>query len=478
MTLVKSVLIASAAGLATVAGAQAADLAAKATPVEYVRVCSAYGSGFFYIPGTETCLRVGGRVRFELRYLEPFTRADNSLIHFVRGRIQADARTATSYGLLRTFLRYEIDQSGANPQTGVAITSPSVVEAFVQFNGLTAGKVISFFANPDLPTTHMGTLRFDDAPDVIVLAYTYSFGNGLSATLSLEDGLVRRNNPPEAFITPGTTVGAPFVVGAPFPLVYGGQSVPDIVGNIRTAGTWGSAQIAGALHQIRDVGVATSTVISPVTGLPVTVVGRVGPTGILLPEFGDTRYGWAAQFQGSLNFPSIAAGDAAWFAAGYSSGAASYAGFGNLFIGPTTSFGTITLGAADAIIDPFSGEIKKTNIWNVAGGFTHYWIPEVYSSVFGSYAHVDFGGANSVALTAGPFAGASVGFVDYSEWRIGGNTFWTPVSGLNLGLEVLYAQSDFRHRVVEAEGSALATRGRFTSDVGRIEGRFRVQRDF
>lgn len=46
--------------------AQAADLPAKsATPVEYVRVCSTYGTGFFYVPGTETCLRVGGRIRAE-----------------------------------------------------------------------------------------------------------------------------------------------------------------------------------------------------------------------------------------------------------------------------------------------------------------------------------------------------------------------------------------------------------------------------
>ena len=64
MKLVKSLLLGSAAGLAAIAGAQAADLPAKkAVAVEYVRVCSAYGAGFFYIPGTETCLRIGGRVR-------------------------------------------------------------------------------------------------------------------------------------------------------------------------------------------------------------------------------------------------------------------------------------------------------------------------------------------------------------------------------------------------------------------------------
>lgn len=38
------------------------SLPAKAEPVEYVRVCDAYGAGFFYIPGTETCLRIRGGV--------------------------------------------------------------------------------------------------------------------------------------------------------------------------------------------------------------------------------------------------------------------------------------------------------------------------------------------------------------------------------------------------------------------------------
>ena len=62
MKMVKSLLLGSAAGLVAVAGAQAADLPVKAKPVEYVKICSAYGAGFYYIPGTDICLRVGGAV--------------------------------------------------------------------------------------------------------------------------------------------------------------------------------------------------------------------------------------------------------------------------------------------------------------------------------------------------------------------------------------------------------------------------------
>ena len=65
MKMVKSLLLGGAAGLVAVAGAQAADLPVKAKPVEYVKVCSLYGEGFFYIPGTDTCLKIGGWVRYD-----------------------------------------------------------------------------------------------------------------------------------------------------------------------------------------------------------------------------------------------------------------------------------------------------------------------------------------------------------------------------------------------------------------------------
>ena len=68
MTKMKGLLLGAAAGLASVASAQAADLPVKAAPVEYVKVCSLYGAGFFYIPGTDTCLKIGGYLRIQSEY--------------------------------------------------------------------------------------------------------------------------------------------------------------------------------------------------------------------------------------------------------------------------------------------------------------------------------------------------------------------------------------------------------------------------
>src|SRR5450432_1621065 len=68
MKMVKSLLLGSAAGFVAMAGAQAADLPVKAKPVEYVKICSLYGAGFYYIPGTDMCIKVGGYVRTQAEY--------------------------------------------------------------------------------------------------------------------------------------------------------------------------------------------------------------------------------------------------------------------------------------------------------------------------------------------------------------------------------------------------------------------------
>src|SRR5215475_3074711 len=65
MKMAKSLLLGTAAGLVAVAGAQAADMPVKAAPVQYVKICNLYGDGFYYIPGTDICLKVGGYVRGE-----------------------------------------------------------------------------------------------------------------------------------------------------------------------------------------------------------------------------------------------------------------------------------------------------------------------------------------------------------------------------------------------------------------------------
>jgi hypothetical protein len=66
MKMMKKVLLGSGAGLIVVTAGQAAELPIKAGPVQYVRICSLYGAGFYYMPGTDMCLKIGGYARAEI----------------------------------------------------------------------------------------------------------------------------------------------------------------------------------------------------------------------------------------------------------------------------------------------------------------------------------------------------------------------------------------------------------------------------
>jgi hypothetical protein len=382
MKLAKSLLLGSAAGLAAVVGAQAADLpSVKAAPVEYVRVCSTYGAGFFYVPGTDSCLRISGRLRADYLYVEPQSRVQDAIGWRVRGRVNFDHRTATAYGTLRTYIRYELDRDSGTPfsQTGAIATNPKLQQGFIQFGGLTAGRVTSFFSNADLPTTHMGTLRFDDAPDVDVLAYTFSFGNGFSATIAAEDPLSRRDfNPINAGFGQSLILDDSIVAGT---------RMPDIVANLKYAGTWGGVQLSGAVHQIRDVGWQFGTLPDP-----------------FLPAIADTDYGFAVGLSAYVNLPTLGAGDNAWVFATYTDGAAAYINGGQDApnYAASISANPLSLAVADGFINTFTGDIKTTKAWSIAAGVTHYWTPQWRSSLFGSYAQFD---APGIASTFNPVTG-------------------------------------------------------------------------
>src|SRR3954466_8759121 len=123
MKMVKSLILGSAASLLALGGAQAADLPVKAKAVEYVRICSLYGAGFWYIPGTDTCIRIGGAIRLDVTSLSaiydaPFWQGgaggaqlwtQNYFQNRERLNLTEDTRTATEYSVLRTYANLQFD---------------------------------------------------------------------------------------------------------------------------------------------------------------------------------------------------------------------------------------------------------------------------------------------------------------------------------------------------------------------------------
>ncbi|PTW61335.1 porin-like protein [Breoghania corrubedonensis] len=326
------VLAAAAASMFTVAGAQAADLPAAPEPVDYVRVCDAYGAGYFYIPGTETCLRVQGGMRVELRFRdfaddgnsEWGTREGNGTTTRARAYVRFDSRTQTEYGLLRTFVDLWFTQDSGSDNPGVTLKN-----GFVQFGGFTFGRIGNGFF--DFYTGDAwGSILDQGFSDhkTTVFAYTYGFGNGFSASASIEDATFSRGE----------------LKNSADADVYGGHKLPDFVANLRVDQGWGSAQVMGALHQVYG----DSTV-------------------------NDSEIGYAIGAGVTFNVPMIAPGDSVSFQASYSKGAVAYVS-SNLDVDGVIKNGT---------------DVDAATAWGIGGGFTHHWTPTVSSALTASYASLD-----------------------------------------------------------------------------------------
>ncbi|MFP5075669.1 porin [Rhizobium sp. YIM 134829] len=111
---IKSLLLGSAAALAAVSGAQAADAIVAAEPeaVEYVKVCDAFGKGYFYIPGTETCLKIGGYIRTQINFKENgYGNGKGDYDPFGRGYLTFEAKSDTEYGALTGYINLEFDDA-------------------------------------------------------------------------------------------------------------------------------------------------------------------------------------------------------------------------------------------------------------------------------------------------------------------------------------------------------------------------------
>ena len=110
---IKSLLLGSAAALAVVSGAQAADaiVAAEPEPMEYVRVCDAFGTGYFYIPGTETCLKVGGYVRAQLDWDQVDGRVPEEFVldATTRARLEISAKNDSEVGTIGSFFAFQVN---------------------------------------------------------------------------------------------------------------------------------------------------------------------------------------------------------------------------------------------------------------------------------------------------------------------------------------------------------------------------------
>jgi hypothetical protein len=473
MNTIKSLILGSAAGLLAMSGAQAADLPMKAKAVEYVKICSLYGAGFYYIPGTDTCIKLGGAIRLETTLNGQasgngnwYGGADGSQAfganwYGTRSRfnLNVDTRTATEYGVLRTYGDMKVDFTrGTSSIAGGTVAE--VDYAFIQFAGFTMGKSVSMF-DPQWalskPTISSGfQAGSNNATGINQFAYTASFGNGVSATISLEDAQPYRTagvvNASTAFIAPGQSALPGLSAAGAYGLgnftgnQSGGDHVPDVVGNLRLDQAWGSAFVSAAGHEVH--------------GNYYTNADSGRPT---------STYGYAVSGGFELKNLPTGAGDSFKLEATYAKGAAKYvwggtqdgAGAGRYFrasgngAGSSLAFGYVL----DGVYSTGTG-IDLSTAWDISAYFEHYWNPNWRTSLYGNYSTISYGSAGNAALmtalqaggstagVTGTLAGvgglgtAATGDMKFSSYQVGTKTAWTPVKNLTLSADFMYTRLD------------------------------------
>lgn len=184
---IKSLLLGSAAALVAVTGARAADAVVVAEPeaVEYVRVCDTYGKGFFYIPGTETCLKVSGHVRVDVRGGDDVSGGGKLGTWKLKSRatIRFDARSDTELGALRSYAETQFNNADGD-------TNAAIPHAYISLGGFRIGVTDSLY---DTWTGSAGNVIKDSVIGYAgdgdnQVSYTFTGGNGFSALIGLEQG--------------------------------------------------------------------------------------------------------------------------------------------------------------------------------------------------------------------------------------------------------------------------------------------------
>ena len=480
-TLLVSTLLGGAA-LLTAQASMAADLPSrKAEPASYMRICDAYGAGFFVIPGTDTCMRFTQSVN-AVYYTIPaqnmmilsqvkngynatntsFSNTKTTWDPGVNGnlayqnyqtqdstgwqsdnRFGIDTRTPTAYGTLRTAagLRFKYE-SGIMASSGSAISvsgaggSESKIaldKAYVQYLGFTAGFLptpFSFYYEDDVQTELQ-----EPHGSPVVLNYTGILGNGFSFQAGIDTNAFHVDK------AEGASAASCCAAGLDANANHRGVSstlgrfvYPDLDMNVRVDQAWGSAMLGLLVHPINELatnqGFYNGNAAQSFTGV------NAG-----LPSVNVSTVGFAALAGVKFNLPMLAEGDQLWLQGIYSDGALEAAGIGgnqgNISQGSQgLLLGGLVRNDQDAIMvanNDGTFTLEKEKVLTGLLAFHHYWVPDVWRSNFlMSYTVVTPGTQtqNTDWLKGGLAKATSL--------KVGANVVWSPVKGLEFTAEFMH----------------------------------------
>jgi hypothetical protein len=502
MSLTKSLLLGSAAGLMAVAGAQAADLPTRKGPVavEYVRVCSITVAGTpvvgWVLPGSDTCFKIsgyitgqveGGNVKtayyqgsssssgsfpggngpltnnlsgvqgkyaYNYQYIYPNGGEGRDTFGYTtRYNVTFDAVSNTAYGPLVAHGEYQFNHGGGFDNAGTGGSDGGLNRAYVTWAGITAGKANSFFSFTGGGLAWNNFFSPDrqgfDEPDV--LAYTASFGGGFSATIAIENPYNGGSNGNNISNLQGGGTGT--YMGYLGSATEQGMRVPDVVGSIDVKQAWGAAHLAGVLHNIRADGSYGDYYDDEASY-------SYGSSSI-------DKFGYAVDAGVSFNIPNLA-GSVIGVTGSWSQNATRYGGLPDAMNGEEGSVNGNgqNMAIGDAFLNE-DGSWATPTSWSISAWGTFQVTPQVNLGIEGSY------GQNSWSST-----GASSPLYNSKSWLVGGIAHYDPVKNLDFEFELLYqnTQNDQPGNYTPGTGAYETSSWQGTSD--GFQARFEVTRNF
>jgi hypothetical protein len=464
----KSVLLGSAAGILATAAAQAADLPVmKAAAVQYVKVCSAYGTGFFEIPGTDTCIKIWAHKLGIDVFTTPaktsyiISQDSKTAVYAatywpaggedvmgmqITARPGVDIRRPTGYGTFRAVIVSEMKNkygmSAGTPPGGSGATAISCYRCYMEWAGFTLGTTSSAF--PYLNEDDIYGSMIDAKNSNVVAQYSFKAAGGLSGSIGFEDPLKHFGkgsySTNQAGLAP--SVNSPGGVA----VNNGPYRWWDVVGALNWEQDWGNIAVRGALHQISLIATGGSALFTPAC--------PAGPLVCVAEKPTLTSSGFALLAGVTFKLPSLGSKDQIVFQFIYGDGALDYVGFSQTAItgaqGDTQSWvGGLMRDDHDAIaISNGDGtfRIEKEKAWSGTAQYRHYWAPDLRSNIMVNYAEVTPGAVTqNTDWSLGGLGKAN-------RTGIGANIIWGTSKTSELSLEAMYVQS--RQTLAGTNGAA------------------------
>jgi hypothetical protein len=458
MTFIRGILLGSVTSIVAVVGSHAADLPTKkSAPAEYVKICNVGGMAGFVIPGSDTCLKIGGYITGQVAagntsksYKWSSSGAQGAALtatsgnlnpqfgYETRANISLDARQNTPYGVLRGYVEMQFDNSnGFDGATTGAGNGSYINVAYIQWAGITAGKAPSFFSffgggeawNNIFSADQQGF----NQPDLF--AYTATFGGGFSATVAAQSpgtnglsGGGTNQNVNNYFMGPANTTNF-------------GMKAPDIVANIRLDQGWGAAQLSGVAHNVH-----------------------------VFDASGNSLDTWGFAINGGVKvlIPTLGSGDNVQAQVTYSKNAMWYSGIPDAQNGENGAVNGN--GLAMSVGDTYSrgnGQWATPTTWTATLLAEHYFSQEF--SIDPEVSYVNLQWSNSGGQLSN----------NTQSWIGGAVAHWDPVPLLDFELDVLYQNTHQSTPGLFAKmGTINNVVSAFPNTADGVAGRFKVTRSF